>query len=471
MTHSLRRPAAVDLPVVDQLGARLRAPDYQQWRAQVQATGGCAAPIHLTGSTQILDRDGAVLVERAGTVLAPCGNRRAALCPACSDRYAADAYHLLRAGLAGDESKGVPDTVTEHPRAFLTLTAPSFGHVHTRTVTRRGHVVPCRCGERHHPADPRIATPVDPDSYDYDGAVLWQAHAGALWARFTTTVRRALAAALGIGAREFGQHARLSYAKVAEYQRRGLVHFHAVIRLDGTGGPADPPPSGLTHEVMRTAITSAARAAQLITTRQNAAPLVLGWGAQLDLRPVTPTAARHLEDETGQITDAALAGYIAKYATKSTGAVDGGEGADRPIRDGEHIAHLDVSPHHRRMINTAWQLGGLVEYADLNLRRWAHMLGFRGHFMTKSRSYSVTFTAIRSERRTWRLRTDLDQLARETDDPGHALADLDTITVINDWRVVHIGHHDHAERELALAIAARQCTQGRTTRITRRAAA
>jgi hypothetical protein len=32
-------------------------------------------------------------------------------------------------------------------------------------------------------------------------------------------------------------HARLSYAKVAEYQRRDLVHFHAVIRADRTSRP------------------------------------------------------------------------------------------------------------------------------------------------------------------------------------------------------------------------------------------
>ena len=97
-------PAAA--PVVDLLGHRLRDPGYRAWRAQVQAIGGCAAPIHLTGSSQVLDRDGAVLLERAGTVLAPCGNRRAAVCPACSDRYAADAYHLLRAGLASQRRVG-----------------------------------------------------------------------------------------------------------------------------------------------------------------------------------------------------------------------------------------------------------------------------------------------------------------------------------------------------------------------------
>ena len=83
------------------------------------------------------------------------------------------------------------------------------------------------------------------------------------------------------------------------------------------------------------------------------------------------------------------------------------------------------------------------------------MLGFRGHFLTKSRRYSTTFGAIRGERRTWRLADDLDQLGRDTDDPDDIPPDLDTVTVINDWRLVRIGHRDHAERELALAIAER----------------
>jgi hypothetical protein len=136
--------AARSLPEVPDLAAdladqaitaRLRDPDYRTWRAQVDATHGCAAPIHLHGSSRVLDRDGATLIERTGIVLAPCGNRREAVCPACSDRYCADAFHLLRAGLAGDTTKGVPDSVTDHARAFITLTAPSFGPVHTRAVT------------------------------------------------------------------------------------------------------------------------------------------------------------------------------------------------------------------------------------------------------------------------------------------------------------------------------------------------
>ena len=140
-----------------------------------------------------------------------------------------------------------------------------------------------------------------------------------------------------------------------------------------------------------------------------------------------------------------------------TGATDG---ADRPIRDVAHVEHLHISDHHRRMITTAWELGGLDRYDALNLRRWAHMLGFRGHFLTKSHRYSVTFKALRERRRTWRLLSDLAQLGTETDDPNEVAPDLDTITVINDWWPVHYGHRDDAERELAHAIAERR----RTTR-------
>jgi hypothetical protein len=41
-----------------------------------------------------------------------------------------------------------------------------------------------------------------------------------------------------------------------------------------------------------------------------------------------------------------------------------------------------------------------------SLRRWAHMLGFGGHFLTKARRYSVTFSALRQARVTYRRHHD-----------------------------------------------------------------
>jgi len=300
----------------DLMSARLRSHDYVDWRAKVEATGGCARPVRLTGRSAILDRDGAILVERAGDIFAPCGNRRASVCPACSERYAGDAFHLLRAGLAGGD-KEVPALVTEKPRAFLTLTAPSFGPVHTRRTTSSGRIIPCGCGGYHHPDDPRLGSPTDPDTYDYVVSVLWQAHAGQLWHRFVIALRRALAAHLGVAARCFRDVARLSYAKVAEYQRRGLVHFHAVVRVDGPDGPGDPTPRGITADVLQAAISSASQVAVIATERPDGAPLLLGWGAQLDLRQIRASNAPDVEDDAGQISEARLAGYVAKYARRA----------------------------------------------------------------------------------------------------------------------------------------------------------
>jgi len=151
--------------------------------------------------------------------------------------------------------------------------------------------------------------------------------------------------------------------------------------------------------------------------RPDGTTMTLCWGAQLDLRPVTSSAARQVENDAGEITDSALAGYIAKYATKGTGAT---HGADRPIRDIAHVAHLDLTPHHRAMIETAWTLGELPEYEALNLHRWAHMLGFRGHFLpspsaTASPSaLSATNAASGACAKTWTRSTPTRTAARST---------------------------------------------------------
>ena len=141
-----------------------------------------------------------------------CGNRREAVCPACSAVYKRDARQLVRAGLAG--GKGIPETITAHPCVFATLTAPSFGPVHSRRM-RGKTVLPCRprrdakarrcphgrdisCPTRHVEDDPRLGQPMCGDCYDYESAVLFNAYAGDLWRRFTTYLPRHLARRLGI---------------------------------------------------------------------------------------------------------------------------------------------------------------------------------------------------------------------------------------------------------------------------------
>jgi hypothetical protein len=87
-----------------------------------------------------------------GVIYKPCGNRRDSVCPACSQRYQRDAYHVVRSGLVG--GKGVPDQVAHHPAVFPTFTAPSFGQVHTRVVQRHTCARRTDCDCRPNPATP-----------------------------------------------------------------------------------------------------------------------------------------------------------------------------------------------------------------------------------------------------------------------------------------------------------------------------
>jgi hypothetical protein len=89
---------------------------------------------------------------------------------------------------------------------------------------------------------------------------------------------------------------------------------------------------------------------------------------------------------------------------------------DRPIKSAGEIANLRVSEHTRSMISTAWKLGGRREFRRLRLRRWAHMLGYRGHFSTKSRVYSTTLGALRQVRADYRAAEKSARLGFESPD-------------------------------------------------------
>ena len=132
------------------------------------------------------------------------------------------------------------------------------------------------------------------DCYDYAAHVVWNALAGELWRRTTIALARAVRPL----ERAHGVKLRVSYGKVAEYQRRGVVHFHALLRLDLVD-PADPdailpPPAGITAadlgELVAAAVTTTGfRTPDYPHTSHS---LAHPWGRQLDIRPVASSARR-----------------------------------------------------------------------------------------------------------------------------------------------------------------------------------
>ncbi|MEY9992612.1 hypothetical protein ABIE67_004644 [Streptomyces sp. V4I8] len=415
------------------------SPGFDRWQDQIRRTGGCAHPIRLQGQTVTRDaKSGDVLysysteAEPGGMLRVACGNRRASRCPACAWTYAGDTYHLIRAGITGDVNKGVSPVVRDHPRVFATLTAPSFGPVHNRPDSGR-----CRCGSSHADDDPALGTALAPDRYDYAGAVLWNNHAGDLWRRFTIYLRREIAARAGLTQAAMKEVCRVSFGKVAEFQKRGSVHFHAVVRLDGPDGPDTSPPAWATVALLDDAIRAAADRVTVPVPASGDFPArTLRWGTQVDVQPIG--ALGHEE-----LTEQAVASYVAKYATKAaetTGTVD------HRIGELSELDKLPLPTHTRQLIEACWDLDDA--YPDRLLARWAHMLGFRGHFSTKSRQYSTTLGALRQVRADYRARQERRErgLSEDLDDSeGSTL-------VLAHWTYAGQGHTP-GESWLAASIA------------------
>ena len=530
---------------------RATRPDYFGWLEHVRAAAGCTRPIRLAGHLYTLEPGTGRILDQRHTDAMPdaaiykaCGNRRSRVCPACAQTYQRDAYQLLRAGLVG--GKGVPETVSRHPAVFPTFTAPSFGAVHARVVKRHTcgdrrrcdcRPEPCRarrstdpaaglcphgrpavCWARHEPGDAVLGQPFCLDCYDHDHQVVWNLFSGELWRRTKQAAERWLvqlarrrgfrrvAVVTPSGSIRKVPPVRLSHGKAAEFQARGAVHFHALVRLDGVD-PTDPaaivpPPLGFTAADLDDALRHAAAQVAYTTPahpdRPEGWPIV--WGEQLDIRPISLTGR-------GEVTDSMVAGYLAKYATKSTEAT--GHSSTRLTADNVGDYADPDGDHTARLIDACWRLGrptgtpvplskrprdprpapGFVDrwecpdcgthtrYAACpvcvaerqacldaestkpasanpyaRLRRWAHMLGFGGHFLTKARRYSVTFQLLRDTRVTYRRIEDQDQGAGE---PIRAVDHLDDTTlIVGTLTFAGVGWHTSGDALLANTAAA-----------------
>lgn len=421
----LANPAAVD-----GLIARAQNPKHERWLEQVRRTGACRCPIRLRGVV----RQGEQVVystasEPDHALMVRCGNRRAECCPACAYEYQGDMWQLVNAGMAGGR-KGVPEQVAEHPQVFVTLTAPSFGPVHTQPDDGRR----CRCGRRHADDDPVLGGAIDPETYDYVGAVLWNWYAPALWNRFVVEVVRAIGRNGGLSERQVRELVRVAYVKVAEFQRRGLVHFHAIIRLDGAEDRADAPRLEVTGDELADAIREAGRRATFDGDDGCGGHVVVRFGEQLHTRVLqgAEKAGQELDPEQ-------VAAYIAKYACKGSH---------------EQITRRGGSPEQLRENGVPEQL---VQMAIAALRvserpglqrvgAWVHMLGFRGHFVTKSRGYSTTLGTLRADRAKWRA-------DRDAVDDTDELADEST-PVVSVWEYIGVGYLNPGDVLLAAGVEA-----------------
>jgi hypothetical protein len=450
--------------------AQARAGDgYFAWLDHIWHAAACTHPIRLHGRVKHIDPGTGELLHVIATdtmpdqaVYKPCGNRRTSACPGCAETYRRDAYHRIRAGLTG--GKGITPAVAAHPAVFVTLTAPSFGPVHTRPVRQHTcpdrsrcactpqpcharrqaqtcpHGRPLACFARHRRDDPALGQPLCPDCYDYAAHAVWNNQAGELWRRTKQAIERRLTQA----ARHRGlpYSVRVSHGKAAEYQARGAVHFHALLRLDGLDdadpGKLLPPSAGITAADLQDATRHAAATISFLTPPHPARPggWRIGWGDELDIRVITIRG-------TGTVTDLAVASYLAKYATKGTEIT--GHASARITRGTIGLYANPVGTHAERLIHACWTLG--THPGHRGLQRWAHMLGFGGHFLTKARRYSLRFRDLREARITYRRSQDTGPEHRPIRNADHT--DEETVLIIGTFTYAGTGWRTTGDALLA----------------------
>jgi hypothetical protein len=296
--------------------------------------------------------------------------------------------------------------------------------------------------------------------------VLWNALAPVLWRYTTTYIDRTLARQLGLSEAHLRELVRVSYVKVAEFQRRGAVHFHAIVRLDAAtacrcAACLAPPPAEVTAGHLEAAIRQAIAAVRVpcppLDDDPDAPALYARWGDQLDVRNITRTRG----DDPAELSAEQVAAYLAKYATKATESF--GTRLDRRIgADDLDTLDAQLPAHAAALVRACWELGSRPRLANLKLRRWAHMLGFRGHWQTKSRRYSTTMTILRRARvayarkRRARDGVPLDAWDRPEDD--------ELVETVASWTYAGRGYQTQGEAWLALSAAARAREWRRTAR-------
>jgi len=303
-----------------------------------------------------------------------CGTRLHSECEHCSTIYKREATKVLQSGVI-DES-GNPLLIT-----MLTLTAPSskrFGKTHTRIKTTSGKYRPCYCGEWHDEASRLLGLPIDPDTYDYTAAAEFNRNATRLFAVTLQKLNRVLGRSRGNN---------LRVARVVEYQRRGLVHIHALV-------------VGRISQDMLNLVVRGGVNPRTGYKVKAASSNGWQWGPKCDasVRPAVQAAA-----------------YVRKvvsYAVKDTVSSAGGVGvhASRMSEAGAVARKCECFANHcaygRRVVRMGNEYLYIKNPSSLICRRrrsgrknW----GFTGHVLSKTRNWPMTFGQLREARRQYAM--------------------------------------------------------------------
>lgn len=147
--------------------------------------------------------------HRRGGKLSRCWSRDFATCRSCAALDALYTKKLLSSGIVGYGS--------DYNFFLVTLTAPSFGRVHSVPHSATDKLRQCGCGKYHEFGSPVAGVALDLDRYRYKSAVEWNHNSTELFHRSWERFVRSMAGS--------------DYSAIREFQNRGLIHLHIIVRV------------------------------------------------------------------------------------------------------------------------------------------------------------------------------------------------------------------------------------------------
>ena len=389
-----------------------------------------------------------------------CGNRRADRCPSCSRLYAADTFHLIRAGVAG--GKGVPEPVADNPLVFATLTAPSFGAVHGPPAPplpapmRPSGTVPARAAQGLLPGARTGRPGARPASVRGLLRLRVARALAVVGARAVAPLHHRPQAPPGAAARgRPGPPGRRREPAVRQGRRVPGPRRRALPRPDPPRRPTRrrwfrPSPDRGHRRRPRRGRRAGRRRGH--PRRRPGHPGRHDPGSR-SARRSTPASCGPLGAPTTPMPRSAPSRSPATWpSTRPSPRPTPRPGQPPPAAAARHrpalAAQADAA---RRPHEPPYRLLG----------RWAHTLGFRGHFSTKSRRYSVTLGRLRRARQRAQIRIAAAARAGTTVDLRDLEAELladdtdEATLVIGSWAYAGSGWANAGETALATAAAAR----------------
>lgn len=313
-----------------------------------------------------------------------CGNRRAVVCQGCSEMWRDDAFFALLKG-----AKLHNGNVT-----FITFTADgakTFGPTHT--AQRNGKISErCVCRKFHKVDDAVIGTPVSKNgkrvkSFDYKKVVEFNHYAPRLTAITLQKIWRQLATHTGQTEKE----SKLPYARVIEWQERGLVHVHVIV--------LGHIPTFIVERAINGAESDGKRRKILPTEHKGHR-----WGQQVDVRHIKAVGDEELKKLSSYVTK--LVGYAVKdVCLNKTAESDIQQSFKQRLRaETKRVIECDKE----------WSkccVGGnalpalraknvLLPYRHLCLRhrRGHHQIGFTGNVLSMGRKWGSSMRDARMRR-------------------------------------------------------------------------